>query len=509
MLLVFLLLLKADVFGTQTVETKSMSVIEGDAVTLQTDLSEIQNDDTILWMFGPKDFLISQIKRQDDLTSFFVTDNVEFRGRLQVDQNTGSLTIRNTRIRHSGQYKLTISREKITFKVFNITVSVVVSEMDGIKSVPVSVMEGEAVTLHADSVIHQYTLMLWWFGDKGILLAKIDTEINETLLNNVAEGFVNRLQIDQTGSLTIKNTRKTDSGLYELQIRGSEKLQRFLISVLDPGLSSGVIAGIVCVCIFFLLLLIAYLIYYCHRISKLKRKMVKEKKETVMEGESVTLHAGLSETQGDITLKWCYETDDNLIAEIKGGDRRANAGADGRFRSKLRLTEIGDLTISNVRPIHSGLYKLKISSRGRKTKYMRFIVTVSVKAVSVTAGSSVTLQTNAKIQSDDLILWTLGAENLLVVKKDSGTTTVNKNYRGRLRLGKMTASLTISNITNTDSGHFKLQIINTVKSTIRRISVTVTGSTRNQVSELETVVMLLLHEDEVDGVSEQEETWSL
>ncbi len=107
---------------------------------------------------------------------------------------------------------------------------------------------------------------------------------------------------------------------------------------------------------------------------------VEEKKETVTEGESITLHAGLTDTQKDVTIKWCYETDENLIAEIKRGTRRTQEGADGRFRSKLRLDgQTGDLTISNVRTIHSGLYKLKISSRGRKNNYKRFIVTVNGK----------------------------------------------------------------------------------------------------------------------------------
>ncbi|KAL0198742.1 hypothetical protein M9458_007282, partial [Cirrhinus mrigala] len=73
-------------------------------------------------MFGPKDSLISQIKRKNDFTSFFVTDDVGFIGRLQVDQKTGSLTIRNTRFKHSGQYRLSISREKTTIKTFNVTV---------------------------------------------------------------------------------------------------------------------------------------------------------------------------------------------------------------------------------------------------------------------------------------------------------------------------------------------------------------------------------------------------
>ncbi len=35
-------------------------------------------------------------------------------------------------------------------------------------------------------------------------------------------------------------------------------------------------------------------------------------------------------------------------------------------------------------------------------------------------GASVLLQTSAEIQTDDLILWTFGAQNHLVVKNDSG-----------------------------------------------------------------------------------------
>ncbi len=45
-------------------------MIEGDSVTLYTNLTEIQNDDTILWLFGPKVSVISQITRKRDLTSF-------------------------------------------------------------------------------------------------------------------------------------------------------------------------------------------------------------------------------------------------------------------------------------------------------------------------------------------------------------------------------------------------------------------------------------------------------
>ncbi len=103
--------------------------------------------------------------------------------------------------------------------------------MDGVKSVSVSVTEGDPVTLRIDAEMHKDALMLWRFGDKGILLAKIDSETGEISLNNADERFRDRLQLNHYGSLTIKNSRTEHAGLYELQIRGHESSQRFLLSV--------------------------------------------------------------------------------------------------------------------------------------------------------------------------------------------------------------------------------------------------------------------------------------
>ncbi len=110
-----------------------------------------------------------------------------------------------------------------------------------------------------------------------------------------------------------------------------------------------------------------------------------EKEETVTEGDSPTLHTGLTEINANEMIEWCYEAEDNRIAEIDGGTRSTStfAGADGRFSSKLMLDEkTGDLTISNVRTIHSGLYKLNISRSTIKTKLKRFILTVNGKYIS-------------------------------------------------------------------------------------------------------------------------------
>uniref|UniRef100_A0A8C1VDL1 Immunoglobulin domain-containing protein n=1 Tax=Cyprinus carpio TaxID=7962 RepID=A0A8C1VDL1_CYPCA len=520
LLFVFLILMHG-VSATETDESESVTVMEGDSVALHTNLSELLNDDTILWMLGPKDSVISQIKRKHDLTSFFVTDDAGFSGRLQVDQKTGSLTITNTRIKHSGQYKLTISREKTTTKTFNVTIIGVVGEMDGVKSVSVSVTEGDPVTLRIDAETHKDALMLWRFGDKGILLAKIDSETGEISLNSADERFRDQLQLNQNGSLTIKNSRSEHAGLYELQIRGRESSQRFLLSVNavpDPGLSSGAIAGIFFGVLVPVLLLVAAalaLIYYRHRISKLKKQVAlsgEEKKETVTEGDSPTLHTGLTEINANEVIEWCYEAEDNRIAEINGGTRRSStfAGADGRFWSKLMLDDrTGDLTISNIRTIHAGLYKLNISNISGstiKTKHKRFILTVKVESMSVKEGASVLLQTAAEIQTDDLIVWTSGAQNRLVVKSDSGKTTFGKRFRNRVNLNTMTGSLTITNIRLTDSGHFKLQIINSGQTTFKRYNVTVTDSTAEGVIEQTTVVTPLLNGEVTDGGNEQQAT---
>ncbi|KAI2646239.1 B-cell antigen receptor complex-associated protein alpha chain [Labeo rohita] len=365
------------VHAPDTAET--MSVMEGDSVTLHTNRTEILNDDTLLWVFGPKGFVISQITRKNDLTSLFITDDVGFRDRLQVDQKTGSLTIRNTRIRHSGQYKLTISRERTTTKMFNVAVIGVVGETGGVKSV--SVMEGDSVTLQNDvTEVQRDDLIVWRFGDKGVLLAKIDVETNDTALNVADERFRGRLKLDQTGSLIITNIRTEHTGLYELQIRGRESSQQFLVSVSavpDPGLSLGIIVGLAVAVLLFLTTVVAGVVIYYHRkISKLENQAAVTVMETA-DGDSVTLQTD-TKLQKDDKIQWCYEEDNNLIAEISGvTGKKTYDGFDERFRSKLVLDDnTGDLTINNIRRIHSGLYKLQISGKNRKTECKNFIVTV-------------------------------------------------------------------------------------------------------------------------------------
>ncbi|XP_026119981.1 hepatocyte cell adhesion molecule-like [Carassius auratus] len=110
----------AGVFGVD--ELKSVSVMEGDSVILHTHDTDIQKDDLIMWKFGQNNFLIAQINRKNNKSSVY--DDIageRFKDRLELDQ-TGSLTITNTRTTDSGLYKVTSSRSETLFNIFNLTV---------------------------------------------------------------------------------------------------------------------------------------------------------------------------------------------------------------------------------------------------------------------------------------------------------------------------------------------------------------------------------------------------
>ncbi|XP_051763432.1 SLAM family member 5-like isoform X5 [Ctenopharyngodon idella] len=96
--------------------------MEGDSVTLHIDAAEIQKGDNILWKYGAEKHVIAEISRNYGL---FITYNVpdgRFRDRLKLDNQTGSLTIINTRTEHAGVYHLQIRGVDLTSKTFNVSV---------------------------------------------------------------------------------------------------------------------------------------------------------------------------------------------------------------------------------------------------------------------------------------------------------------------------------------------------------------------------------------------------
>ncbi len=110
------------VFGADTDVMKSVSVLEGDSVTLNTDV-KVLRDDMILWTFGPQNTRIAEIFKRDQIHLIFVSNDGRFRDKLQLNNQTGSLTFRNIGSEHTGLYKLTvIISGKTSLKSFSVTV---------------------------------------------------------------------------------------------------------------------------------------------------------------------------------------------------------------------------------------------------------------------------------------------------------------------------------------------------------------------------------------------------
>ncbi|MGL4210650.1 MAG: hypothetical protein ACRCRT_03795 [Cetobacterium somerae] len=99
-----------------------------------------------------------------------------------------------------------------------------------------------------------------------------------------------------------------------------------------------------------------------------------EEKEA-MEGDSIILPTGLTELQTN-KIKWYYQDEKNCIAEINGGEKKEFPGADERFRGKLKLDVNGNLTITDIRRIHSGLYILEIHNNEKMKECKIFAVSV-------------------------------------------------------------------------------------------------------------------------------------
>ncbi|XP_067271120.1 lymphocyte function-associated antigen 3-like [Pseudorasbora parva] len=94
------------VFATD--EIKTVEVIEGHSVTLSTQ-SEIPKPCVILWKCGPESSATPVVKMS---TGKSYREYEKFRGRLQLDNKTGSLTITNARITDSEFYTLQITTSK-------------------------------------------------------------------------------------------------------------------------------------------------------------------------------------------------------------------------------------------------------------------------------------------------------------------------------------------------------------------------------------------------------------
>uniref|UniRef100_A0A8C1SF03 Immunoglobulin domain-containing protein n=1 Tax=Cyprinus carpio TaxID=7962 RepID=A0A8C1SF03_CYPCA len=418
-------------------EKKNVSVKEGNSVTLKTGAVEIQRDDEVLWMFGPQEMAIAQIYKKAGNISY--ADDERFRDKLQLDHQTGDLTISDIRIPISGDYQMKITGSKAKNKRFKVIVREDTRKFT----------EGESVHLQTGvTEIQKDDLILWKFEPKNALIAKIDGQTNESIVyDDDDDGFRDRLELDnQTGDLTITNTKSTDSGVYDLQIKSRNKdlYKKFNVLVWLNTL-----------------------------------------KYTV--GDSVTLQTGVTALNEDDRILWKFSDKDIFIAELNRATNQTKLykGPDGRFRDRLQLNQrTGDLTIRNISRAYSDVYTLQITS-GKKSTCKRFMVIAHEKTVSGMEGDSVKLQNDTEIQKDDLVLWMFGPEDSLIARGEiykaifstsfSTSFSTEGKFRDRLNLDHQTGSLTITNSTTEHSGVYKLLIISSRETKYKTFKVSIRG----------------------------------
>nr|XP_055073034.1 uncharacterized protein LOC129452996 [Misgurnus anguillicaudatus] len=271
---------------------KSVSVMEEDSVTLLTDDLDIQKYDVIRWRFHHENSPLAELNRN---TAFFsIYDDVHdgrFRDRLQLNVQTGSLTITNITTQHSGLYEVDLSSTSGSYTIhqsFTVTVSG--------KVMTVSVIKGESVTLKTNTEIQSYDLIQWMFAsDDDTRIAVI---YKPDYLYNIYDGadgrFRDRLILNnQTGDLTITNITTQHTGLYELKMNSTRRSiqRRFSVHVSAAG-------GF----------------YYHYRCPKAIIR-------TVMEGQSVRLKTDVDNIKTNDVIEWRFQQDkmgnDKLVLELE------------------------------------------------------------------------------------------------------------------------------------------------------------------------------------------------
>uniref|UniRef100_A0A8C2CB36 Ig-like domain-containing protein n=1 Tax=Cyprinus carpio TaxID=7962 RepID=A0A8C2CB36_CYPCA len=298
--------------------------MEGDTVTLNTNIIKKEHD-KLLWYF--EDTRIALINGHPNTSCLYDGEDGRFRDRLKVDYETGSLIIADITTEHTGHYEAEIIRSESsgkrqslnryrkcdstkinkknsishddTIKTFNVIVTGLSPDFE---VVTVSVMEGDIITLNTDIIKKEHDKLLWYFEDTRIAL--INGHPNTSCLYDGEDGrFRDRLKVDyETGSLIITKITTEHTGRYEAEIIRSEssgkrqslnrnrkcdstKITRrngishddttktfnvIVTAVLDSGLSSAAVAGIVAGVIAVLLLLTvvaAAAVIHCRRRS--------------------------------------------------------------------------------------------------------------------------------------------------------------------------------------------------------------------------------------------------
>lgn len=110
------------VTGVSGADDVTVSVMKGDSITLPINASEIKGDEWLLWKF--ENAYIALIDLETSQPNYI---DERFTNRLNLDLQTGSLTVNNITTKDTGEYQVKIKDRQETnykpFKTFNVTVT--------------------------------------------------------------------------------------------------------------------------------------------------------------------------------------------------------------------------------------------------------------------------------------------------------------------------------------------------------------------------------------------------
>ncbi|XP_043078613.1 uncharacterized protein LOC122327365 isoform X2 [Puntigrus tetrazona] len=412
MIIVLLVLLRIHgSSGAETDEIQSVSVLEGESVTLVC--GETQKEDLKVWTFGPDNTVIAM-----------GSDIKIFRDRFLVNRSIGSLTIKNITANFSGIYKLTVVR-KSSYTTFNVTVyarlSVPVISRD---SSQCSSSSSSSCSLLC-SVVNVHHVTLSWYKGNSLLSSISVSDLNISLSLPLEVEY----QDKNTYSCVINNPIRNQTTHLDFS--------QLCKPCSAHGLSVGVIVAI-CVGVLLLAVGLAFAVY-----RKYFKKAVKNGQSTVLQevqqpdpltnderindqerdlpdgpeehnpliegpvlgnevdhpnagmlyaeldqakeikvqqGENFTLTTGVTEIQRDDQIWWKYadSTDSTTsfsviaVCDTRTDRFTVKEGPEGKFKDRLHLDpQTGNLTIKNMKVKDTGHYKLDIRSKQRRTKTIK------------------------------------------------------------------------------------------------------------------------------------------
>ncbi|NP_001107117.2 uncharacterized protein LOC100002635 precursor [Danio rerio] len=220
------------------VSGESVSVMEGDSVTLNSGLTELMDDDLIEWRFVNENTSIAVVDIMD--TRVTVYDSTErFRNRLKVDHQTASLTITHTTTEHAGVYEIKYTGKRT--KHFSLTVNTRLP-------VPVLIFNSSQCSSSVQycsvlcSVVNVSAVSLSWYKGNSVLssISVSDLSISLSLPleveyqdNNTYSCVINNTISNQTTHLDISTLCLTSCSEFKAHCCGfTETMIRLVLSAL-------------------------------------------------------------------------------------------------------------------------------------------------------------------------------------------------------------------------------------------------------------------------------------